>query len=110
MRNFYKIPGEYNMKIAKSRKKLIRNILIFCVACFVASSFITTFARIQEYNDQITVLEKEISKEKETNKVLKQKKNQIHSDKNYKDIARNTLGLVNPGDKVYVNSNDNNSK
>ena len=58
----------------------------------------------------ITVLEKEIAKEKQTNKELKQKKNQIHSDKNYKDIARNTLGIVNPGDKVYVNSNDNNSK
>ena len=98
------------MKLAKSKKKLLRNILIICVIYFVASSFFTTFARIQEYNDQIRVLKKEIVQEKETNKELRQKKNQIHSDKNYKEIARNTLGLVNPGDKVYVNSNDNNSK
>ena len=29
------------MKIAKSKKKLLRNILIVCVVCFVASSFIS---------------------------------------------------------------------
>ena len=28
------------------------------------------------------------------------------SDENYKEIARKTLGLVEPGDKVYINSND----
>lgn len=101
-----KIPGEYNMKIAKSKKKLIRNILIICVAYFVVSSFVTTFARIQEYNSQISSLNEQIADEKATNKELNKIKSKIHSDENYKDIARNTLGLVNPGDKVYVNSND----
>ena len=93
------------MKIAKSTKNLIRNILLVCVMCVVASSFYSVIARIGECKDQISVLNEQINAEKEKNKELNEIKSQIHSDENYKDIARDALGLVNPGDKVYVNSN-----
>ena len=93
------------MKITKSTKNLIRNILLVCVMCAVAGSFYSVIARIGECKDQISVLNEQINSEKEKNKELNEIKSQIHSDDNYKDIARDALGLVNPGDKVYVNSN-----
>lgn len=93
------------MKIAKSKKKLIRNILLICIVYFIGSSFYNTFAQINEYKNQISSLNEQIAEEKATNKELNKIKDQIHSDENYKEIARDTLGLVNPGDKVYVNSN-----
>jgi len=94
------------MKKSKSRKKLIRNVLIICIVCFIGGSFFKTFAQIQDYKEQIGTLNGQIADEKSTNKKLNKIKAQIHSDENYKEIARNTLGLVNPGDKVYVNSNE----
>ncbi len=94
------------MKLAKSKKKLYRNIIFICLTYFIASSFISTFARIKDYNNQIATLNEQIADETAVNKELNKKKSQIHSDDNYKAIARDTLGLVNPGDKVYVNSND----
>lgn len=94
------------MKLAKSKKKLYRNIVLICLTYFIASSFISTFARIRDYNNQISVLNEQLAEETAVNKELNKQKSQIHSDDNYKEIARDTLGLVNPGDKVYVNSND----
>lgn len=94
------------MKIAKSRKRLFVNILLICVAFFVISSFYSTIDRIGECKDQISRLNGEIADEKALNEELKKEKSQIHSDENYKKIARDVLGLVSPGDKVYVNSNN----
>lgn len=94
------------MKIAKSTKNLIRSILLVCVICVVAGSFYSVINRIAECKDRISVLNEQINAEKEKNKELNEIKSQIHSDENYKDIARDALGLVNPGDKVYVNSNN----
>ena len=93
------------MKIAKSKKRFFVNILLICVAFFVINSFYSTIKRIGECNDQISVLNEQIEEEKEYNKELNKIKSQIHTDENYKEIARDVLGLVNPGDKVYVNSN-----
>ncbi|MBR3933652.1 MAG: septum formation initiator family protein [Clostridia bacterium] len=93
------------MKIAKNKKRFLVNILLVCVAFFVISSFYSTFKRIGECKDQISLLNEQIEDEKEHNKELRKTKSQIHTDENYKQIARDVLGLVNPGDKVYVNSN-----
>lgn len=98
------------MKLSRKGKKLIRNIILSVLLIMVGSSFYSTFAQIREYKKQISVLNEQIAKEDETNKELNKIKKKIHSDENYKEIARNTLGLVNPGDKVYVNSNDNKSE
>ena len=98
------------MKISKSKKKAIRNILLVCILCFVVSSFYNIISRINEYNGQITSLNEQIKLEKEQNDELNKIKKQIHSDENYKNVARYTLGFVNPGDKVYVNSNDKTGK
>lgn len=95
------------MKISNRTKKLVRNIVIICALFVTASSFYSVISRIGECKKQIKVLNEQLITETEKNKELNETKKQIHSDSNYKKIARDTLGLVNPGDKVYVDSNSN---
>ncbi len=95
------------MKISQSTKKLVRNIIIVFAICVTVSSFYSVINRIGECREQINVLNEQIDDEKAINKELNETKSKIHSDENYKKIARDTLGLVNPGDKVYVDANNN---
>ena len=48
----------------------------------------------------------EIKEATKESKRLQEEKVNMHTDENYKKIAKKTLGLVEPGDKVYINSND----
>ena len=92
------------------RFKILKNLILICLIYFVASSFYGVFKQIYDYKKQISSLNEQISAENERTNKLKEEKLNMHSDENYKKIARKTLGLVEPGDKVYVNSNDNTDK
>ena len=102
------IKGFFDMKKAqKKNRKLIRNfLLIGIVAYFVCSAFFGVISRISDYKTEIAAINSRIEAEKEINRSLKEDKLNMHSDENYKKIARKTLGLVEPGDKVYINTND----
>jgi len=93
-------------KKTKINKKFIRNILLILVACLIINAFYGVLAQINDYNDKIAVLNKQLEEETRINNALKEEKLNVHSDENYKEIARKTLGLVEPGDKVYINSKD----
>ena len=97
------------MKNNKKKKfKLIKSLIIICLAYFVCSSFYSVIVSINNYKSDIASVQAEIDGEKKINKELQEKKANMHSDESYKEIARKTLGLVEPGDKVYINSKDNN--
>ena len=93
-------------KKTKINKKLIRNILLILVVCLICNAFYGVLAQINDYNDKIAVLNRQLEEETRINNSLKEEKLNVHSDENYKKIARKTLGLVEPGDKVYINSKD----
>lgn len=90
----------------KINKKLIRSILLVLVVYLICNAFYGVFAQINDYNDKIDVLNKQLAEETKINNSLKEEKLNVHSDENYREIARKTLGLVEPGDKVYINSKD----
>ncbi len=94
------------MKISKRTKNFIRNAVIVFAFFITVSSFYSVINRIGECKDQLDTLNEQLIYETQKNKELNETKKQIHSDSNYKKIARDTLGLVSPGDKVYVNSNN----
>lgn len=101
------------MKITSSKKKFFKigkSVLLVAVIYFVASAFLGIFNQIEDYNQQISLLNEKISEEKQIQKELKSQKIELHSDENYREIARKNLGLVEPGDKVYINQNDYKSK
>ncbi|MBQ4528334.1 MAG: septum formation initiator family protein [Clostridia bacterium] len=91
----------------KKNFKIYRLIFVSVVICIVFSAFYNVFAQISDYNKKNSELAEQIAVEKRENKQLQDEKLNMHSDENYKRIARKTLGLVEPGDKVYINSNDN---
>ena len=90
----------------KINKKLIRSILLVLVVYLICNAFYGVFAQINDYNDKIDVLNKQLAEETKINNSLKEEKLNVHSDENYREIARKTLGLVEPGVKVYINSKD----
>ncbi len=92
----------------KGKFKFIKSLIIICLAYFLCSSFYSVIVSISNYKSDIAAVQSEIADEKKINKELQEKKVNMHSDESYKDIARKTLGLVQPGDKVYINSKDNN--
>lgn len=92
----------------KSRKfKPIKLIIIVVLICMVFSAFYNVFAKIEEKKEENIEIQRQIEEQKVIAKQLEKEKLNMHSDENYKKIARQTLGLVEPGDKVYINSNDN---
>ncbi len=97
------------MKTNKKKKfKVVKSLIFICLAYFVCSAFFSVIENISEYKADIASINAEIANEKKTNKELQEKKLNMHSEENYRHIARKTLGLVEPGDKVYINSKDNN--
>ena len=78
------------MRIAnKKRFRIFKSIITVCLVYFIFSAFFGVFSQIGDYKARIAEVNRQIAEE------------------NYKEIARKTLGLVEPGDKVYINSNDN---
>ncbi len=95
------------MKIVKKKRfKIFKSVIAICLVYFVISAFIGVFGQINDYKSRIAEVNRQIEAEKEVSKKLADEKLNMHSDENYKEIARKTLGLVEPGDKVYINSND----
>lgn len=91
----------------KKNIKIVRNLIFICLVYFVCSAFFGVISQIGDYKADIAAVSAKLEAEKQTYKELQEDKLNMHSEENYKDIARKTLGLVEPGDKVYINSNDN---
>lgn len=95
------------MRIAnKKRFRIFKSVVAACLAYFIISAFWGIFSQISDYKSRIADINRQIEDEKAIYQKLADEKLNMHSDENYKEIARKTLGLVEPGDKVYINSND----
>lgn len=90
--------------------KIVKSLIFICILYVTVTSFYNVISQISDHNKQISSLNKQIEYETKINKQLKDKKQNLDTDEHYKEVARDTLGFVNPGDKVYINSNDANSK
>ena len=98
--------GKKMKKTNKRKFNIGKSLLIAGVVYFVISAFFGVFRQIGECNSQIEVVNKQIAAASKESKRLQEEKINMHSDENYKKIAKKTLGLVEPGDKVYINTND----
>ena len=96
------------MRIAnKKRFRIFKSIITVCLVYFIFSAFFGVFSQIGDYKARIAEVNRQIAEEKKVTQKLEDDRLNMHSDENYKEIARKTLGLVEPGDKVYINANDN---
>ena len=98
--------GKKMKKTKKKKFNIGKSLLIAGIVYFVFSAFFGVFKQIGDYKSQIAVVNQQIAEASKESKRLQEEKINMHSDENYKKIAKKTLGLVEPGDKVYINSND----
>ncbi len=93
-------------KTKRKNFRLFKSLIFIGLICFVFSAFHGVISQINDYKEDIASVSRQLEQEKKLNKDLRQDKLNMHSEQHYRDIARKTLGLVEPGDKVYINSND----
>ncbi len=98
------------MKKRTVRKVSFKKIILLVAICFVAVMFVNQFSRLNYYNGQIKELEGKIAEQQEISDELSTRQN-VYSSKEYVEkIARDTLGLVRANEKVYIDSNNTESK
>lgn len=98
--------GKKMKKTNRKKFNIGKSLLCVGIVYFIFSAFFGIFKQIGDYNSQIASVNQQIAEASKESKRLQEEKINMHSDENYKKIAKKTLGLVEPGDKVYINSND----
>ncbi len=98
-----------NMRKRKSSKKK-KNFNIVHVAAFAfILYFLVTFSdqqiKINKYNSQIDMYEKEIEAKQDLVEYYQNKNENIKTDEYIESVAREKLELVKPFDIVYIDSN-----
>lgn len=87
------------------RKKIKVN---FLVIIFLAALIYISYLIVQQqsvlnnYNKEIEYYKQKIQAEKEKNEELKEKQDLYTSDEYIENIARDKLGLVKPGEKIFI--------
>lgn len=97
------------MKKEKNVKKLRENkaikIIFLIMSVYFISTFFTQQISINKYNSQIKMYKADIANKEALTKYYDSQKNNISSDKYIEQIARDSLGLVKPYEKIFVDVN-----
>jgi cell division protein FtsL len=79
--------------------------LIACVLIYAAFTFTAQSNDLYILNLEIKQLEQKIAKEEEEKRRLLEEKDEISSDESIEKIAREKLGMVKDGERVFVDTN-----
>ncbi len=79
--------------------------LLAVVIIYAAFIFTTQSNDLYVLNLEIKQLEQKISKEEEEKRRLLEEKDEISSDESIEKIAREKLGMVKDGERVFVDTN-----
>ncbi len=88
----------------KNRFNVWTLLLIACI-CYFGYTFYNQQASIEERKSQHTQLKQDIHNEMVKKQQLEKQKAQINSDEFAEKIAREKLGYVKDGEKIYVDTN-----
>ena len=83
-------------------KKVIFVLFIFYFVYTICDQQI----KINKYNSQITMYNKDIESKKELTQYYEEKKADVSSDEYIEQVAREKLGLVKPYEKIFVDVNN----
>ncbi|OPX43820.1 cell division protein FtsL [Ruminiclostridium hungatei] len=90
----------------KKRKKFnIWTLILIVSFCYFGYTFYNQQSSIEERNAQHAQLEKNIHAETVKKQQLSKQKSQINTDEFAEKIAREKLGYVKDGEKIYVDTN-----
>ncbi len=75
------------------------------LAVYFSWTIVNQQTALSKVNNQISEIQAKIDQEKETNKQLQEQKKDVLSDDNIEKVARERLGWVKPGERVFVDIN-----
>lgn len=106
---FFNKRGLFKMgvKSSKNRRGKMRISLLIPIL-FIGYCAYTLFdqqIQLNKYNSQISMYEKEIESKNELISYYNEQKNNVNSDEYIEEVARESLGLVKPYEKIFIDAN-----
>ena len=93
-------------KIKKKRKNInIVHIVSIVFIAYFGFTFFNQQLKLNKYNSQIEMYEKEIESKHNLVEYYNNKKENITTDEYIESVAREKLGLVKPYEKVFIDAN-----
>ncbi|MEN8907628.1 MAG: septum formation initiator family protein [Clostridiales bacterium] len=93
------------------RRKIKMKFVFFCImvisSIFFSVIYIEQQTLIDKKLNDLNRVEDNIEKEKQISAELEKEKLKLNTDDYIERIARNKLGMVKPGEKVYIDINNN---
>lgn len=96
-----------NIKSSKNKKGRMR-ISLLVLVIFIGYCIYTLCdqqIQINKYDSQISMYEKEIEEKNELISYYNEQKNNVNSDEYIEEVARESLGLVKPYEKIFIDAN-----
>lgn len=86
-------------------KKNIANIFILVVVVYFVSTFTSQQITINKYKTQIEMYNQDIYAKESLLKYYSENKDNVNTDEYIESVARKTLGLVKPYEKIFIDVN-----
>jgi cell division protein FtsL len=91
--------------IRKTKKSWWLTLLLAVVLIYAAFTFTAQSNELYILNLEIKQLEQKVAKEEEEKQRLMKERDEISSDESIEKIAREKLGMVKDGERVFVDTN-----
>lgn len=88
----------------KKYKKLIKIILIIAIGIFVIITLINQQKTLNQYDNENKELAQKIQEQKDYNKELTKKKDEVDSLEFIEETAREMLDMYYPNERIYVDN------
>ena len=83
----------------------IFRVLFLLMAAYLIWEIFSQQQMIEEKRHDLSIVERQIEAEQQRSKVLEREKELLNSDESLEKIAREKLGMVKPGERVFVDLN-----
>ena len=94
-------------RVKKKKKNVsIVHIMTILFIVYFGFTFFNQQLKLNKYNPQIEMYEKEIESKQNLIEYYKSRKENITTDEYIESVAREKLGLVKPYEKVYIDANN----
>lgn len=91
--------------MSKEKKSKVIPFILVCFVVYFGYTFFSQQSIIYSKNIELKELQDRVKQEQETNVELNKQKEMISGDEYIEKIAREKLGMVKQGEKVYIDIN-----
>ncbi|MEG1989716.1 MAG: septum formation initiator family protein [Clostridia bacterium] len=92
-------------KVVRKKKISFINILFIFVTIYFISTFINQQELMNKYNSQIEMYKIDIASKEKLSKYYNDKESNVETDEYIEQVARESLGLVKPYEKIFIDVN-----